>query len=150
MELARQLGAVYIRIDSIEQAIRDSCEFSQPLKDTGYRVGYALVEDNLRLRRTVIADSVNPLHLTREAWIAVAERARAKAVEIEITCSDPKEHRSRAEARVADVAGLRLPTWQEIVGRDYEPWDRPHVVIDTVGRSVAESVRKIRESLPEH
>jgi predicted kinase len=41
-ELARQLGAVHLRIDSVEQAIRDSRVVSQPLSDAGYRVGYAV------------------------------------------------------------------------------------------------------------
>jgi hypothetical protein len=34
-ELARQLGAVYLRIDSIEQAIRDFRAVSKPLDDAG-------------------------------------------------------------------------------------------------------------------
>jgi len=37
-ELARQLGAMHIRIDSIEQAILDSGMVSSPLNDAGYRV----------------------------------------------------------------------------------------------------------------
>ena len=32
------------------------------------RIGYAVAEDNLRLGRTVVADSVNPVKLTRDAW----------------------------------------------------------------------------------
>ena len=31
-ELASQLGAIYVRIDSIEQAIRDSGTVSQPIR----------------------------------------------------------------------------------------------------------------------
>jgi predicted kinase len=75
-ELARQIGAMHLRIDSIEQAIRASATPSQPLNDAGYRVAYAVAEDNLRIGRTVIADSVNPLQLTRDAWLDVARRAR--------------------------------------------------------------------------
>ena len=56
-ELARQIGAVHVRIDSIEQALRDSGAMAQPINDAGYRVGYALAEDNLRLGRIVIAES---------------------------------------------------------------------------------------------
>ena len=41
-ELACQLGAVHLRIDTIEQAIRDTGAFSQPLDDAGYRIGYAV------------------------------------------------------------------------------------------------------------
>jgi predicted kinase len=136
-QLARELGAVYLRIDSMEQAIRDCGVVSESLDDAGYRVGYAVAEDNLRLGKTVIADSVNPLRLTREGWISVADQARAKAIEVEITCSEPAQHRNRVETRSADIKGLRLPTWQEVVSREYEPWERDHVVIDTASRSVA-------------
>ena len=43
-ELARQLKAVHVRIDSIEQAIRNSEALGDPLHDAGYRVGYAIAE----------------------------------------------------------------------------------------------------------
>jgi len=48
-QLARELGAVYLRIDSMEQAIRECGVVSKSLDDAGYRVGYAVAEDNLRL-----------------------------------------------------------------------------------------------------
>src|SRR6266702_6756385 len=82
-ELARQLGAVHVRIDSIEEAILDSGLHSSPINDAGYRVAYAVAADNLRIGRTVIADSVNPLPVTRSAWLVVAKRAGVAAVEIE-------------------------------------------------------------------
>ena len=146
-ELACHLGGVYLRIDPVEQAIRGSGVADKSLYDMGYRVSYSVAEDNLRLGRTVIADSVNPLQLTRDAWIDVADRAGADAVEVEITCSDLKQHRQRVETRVVDIEGLRPPTWQEVVARQYQPWNREHIVIDTAGRSVAESVKELREAL---
>jgi predicted kinase len=156
-ELARQLGAVYLRIDSIEQAIRDSGAVKQPVvkqpvneNDAGYRVGYAVAEDNLRLGLTVVADSVNPLQLTRDAWIGVVNRAHVNAFEVEAVCSDSEQHQLRVETRVSDIEGLRLPTWQEVVSREYEPWDRPHILIDTTTHSVAENVKRIREALSNH
>lgn len=36
-------------------------------------MAYAIAEDNLRVGRTVIADSVNPLQLTRNTWLDVGE-----------------------------------------------------------------------------
>jgi|SRR5215472_2996280 len=146
-ELARQIGAVYVRIDSIEQALRDSGALRNSVDDTGYRVGYSIAEDNLGLGQTVIADSVNPLQLTRDAWLGVADRAGASVIEVEITCSDPQLHRLRAETRPAEAAGLRLPTWQEIVARDYDSWARAHLTIDTAGSSVEESVQQLRKAL---
>jgi len=143
-EVARQLGAVHLRIDSIEQAIRQSGVVAVSLDDAGYRVAYAVAEDNLRLGRIVIADSVNPWPITREAWRAVAERAAVPAVEIELTCHDPAEHRRRVEARALSDGG---PAWQEVVTRDYQPWHSPHVVIDTAGRATEEAVAAVLRGL---
>lgn len=109
--LARELGAVHVRIDTIEQAI--TAVTGKAVEDeTGYRVGYAVAEDNLRLGRTVIADSVNPLQVTREAWRAVAERTGVAAIEIEVICSNAAEHRRRVETRDADILAARQLTWQ--------------------------------------
>ncbi len=146
-ELTRQLGGVYLRIDSMEQAIRESGIVVVRLDDAGYRVGYAVAEDNLTLGRTVIADSVNPLPVTRNAWVEVANRARVSAVEVEVTCSNAQEHRHRVETRTTDVAGLRLPTWQEVVERDYRPWDRERILLDSSGRSVEQNVKMLRAAI---
>jgi len=146
-ELARQLGAVYLRIDSIEQVIRESWGKGQSIHDEGYRVAHAVAEDNLRLGRTVISDSVNPIQPSRDAWIGVAHRAQVPAAEVEIVCSDRGQHRERVESRSADTGGMRSPTWQDVSSRGYDPWVRPHIVIDTAGRSVQESVKELRDAL---
>jgi len=145
--LAHQIGAQYLRIDSIEQALRDSGAVFGPLNDAGYRAAYAVAEDNLRLGHTVVADSVNPLSVTRDAWVAVAKRANVRALEIEVKCSDLNAHRLRVENRASDVPGLRLPTWEKVVSREYDPWDRDHLVIDTAARTVEQCVSMIRERL---
>ena len=145
--LAAELGAVWLRADSIEQAIRMPGVVDGDLKDAGYRAAYAIAEDNLRLGMTVIGDSVNPWMLTRNAWRDAGLRAGVRVVEIETICSDLKEHRRRIETRANDVPGLILPPWQTVIGRDYHPWDREHVMIDTTGRSVAECVDLIRAAL---
>lgn len=48
-ELARNIGAMYVRIDSIEQAIRDCQHSFAPVaphnNEAGYRVAYAIAED---------------------------------------------------------------------------------------------------------
>jgi predicted kinase len=148
-ELARQLGAVHIRIDSIEQAIRDAKGDSGPLDEIGYRVGYAVALDNLRLGRTVIADSVNPIAISRNAWLEVATHAQVRAIEIEVKCSDAKEHRTRLENRVEDIAGLPSLTWQEVIARESHAWNREHLVIDTAVCDVEQAVKIIQEALQE-
>src|SRR5690349_19807927 len=93
--LARELGAVHLRIDTIEQALRD--EGVSLTGPEGYVVAYRIAEDNLRLGNSVVADSVNPLSITRQAWRDVAARAAVPFVEIEVICSDVAEHRRRVE-----------------------------------------------------
>lgn len=143
-ELARQLGAVWLRIDTIETAIADE---ATPLTDEGYRAAYALAVDNLRLGLDVIGDSVNPWTETRDAWRDAGLRAGAEVVEVEVVCSDSAEHRRRVETRVSDVPGLAPPTWQEVVDRDYRPWNRDRLVIDTAGRGIEACVAEIRARL---
>jgi predicted kinase len=146
-ELAREPHAVHVRIDSIEQALRESDRVQQPMDDRGYRVGYAVAVDNLNVGRTVIADSVNPLPITRNAWRDVGEQTSAGALEIEIVCSNADEHRHRVETRTTDVRGLRLPTWAEVVEREYQQWDRGVLVVDTALLTIEQSVDTIRNVL---
>jgi predicted kinase len=143
-ELAKRLRAVHVRVDAIEHAIRQSAAHANlPMDDAGYLVGYAIVEDNLRLGHVVVADSVNPWPLTREAWRAVAGRCGVHALEVEVVCSDAEEHRRRVESRVADIEGFRLPTWREVLDRDYRAWDGDHLVIDTAIMPPAEAAEAI-------
>jgi predicted kinase len=139
-ELAVVLGAMHVRIDSIEQTLRNA---GWTVYDEGYRVAYVVAEDNLRLGRTVIADCVNPWPLTRQAWQAVADRAAARAVRVELVCSNVDEHKRRIESRSADITHHRLPTWSEVLAHDYRPWDSDRLVIDTARLDVPQSVQTI-------
>ena len=144
--LARELGALWLRIDSIEQALRD-CGLDGDMKDAGYRAAYAIAEDNLKLGRTVIGDSVNPWMLTRNAWRDVGVRAGVRVVEIETICSNTEEHRARIESRASEIEGLVLPGWAAVQARDYHAWDRDRLVIDTASRSPEDCVAEIRTTL---
>jgi predicted kinase len=143
-ELARTIGAVHLRIDSIEQALRRA---GYRVEGEGYDVAYSVADDNLRAGRTVIADCVNPWPLTRTAWRAVAERAGVGVLDVEIVCSDGAEHRRRVESREPDIAGHTLPTWQDVLDRDYHAWDRDRLVVDTSTADVGAAVRAIVDRL---
>ena len=120
--LAREFGAVHVRIDVIETALETSGAVSLVEHPAlGYRVAYFEAIEHLRSGRGVIADSVNPIAVTREAWRWVASEGAARIVEVEVVCSDPEEHRRRVEARIADIPGHVEPTWAEVVSREYEP-----------------------------
>jgi predicted kinase len=139
-EVARAAGGVHVRIDSVEQTLRAG---GLDVYDEGYRVAYAIAEDNLRVGRLVVADCVNPWPLTRRAWRDVASRAGVPALDVEIVCTDAAEHRRRVESRAPDIAGHRLPTWDEVMRRDYRPWETDRLVVDTARGEVEEAVRII-------
>jgi predicted kinase len=147
--LARRLGAVHVRLDTIEQAMRSCDVLKADVRPAGYAVAYGVAEDNLRIGRIVVADTVNPVQATRDAWLDVARRVgvRAVEVEVEVICSDPVGHRRRVETRTADIEGHQLPTWQAVVERHYESWDRPHVVVDTALLGVDEQVTALLDHL---
>jgi len=142
-ELARRAGGVHLRIDTIEQAVVDSGIASHPLGPVGYDVAYALAGDYLRQGLVVLADSVNPVSATREAWRDVAARAGVGSLDVEIYCSDQAEHRRRAETRVVDIAGLPSPTWAQIQDREYEAWGAGCIRVDTAGRPIDECVDEL-------
>ncbi len=146
--LAQTLGATHLRIDTIEQTLRASGMLKADVGPAGYMIGYAMAAENLRNGQTVIADSVNPLQITRDAWRKVADRAHCPLVEVEITCSDRHEHRRRIETRHNDIEGLVQPTWQQVIGRDFHPWDKPPISIDTAGRAAEDCVSDIVSRLP--
>ncbi|WP_119418293.1 AAA family ATPase [Desertibaculum subflavum] len=133
--LARRLGALHLRIDTIEQMLKSAAVLKDELGPAGYLVAYALAEENLRLGARVIADSVNSIGITREAWRAVAARAGVPAFEVELRCSDPLLHRQRVETRAADIPGHRLPRWADVVARPWEPWSAD-LVVDTGNLSI--------------
>ena len=143
--LAHMTGGMWLRIDSIEQAIRDHTDGL--VGPEGYAVAQAVAADNLRLGRVVIADSVNPLEITRAAWRAVASAAGTPSFEIEVICSDADEHRRRVEQRQPSVPGLKQPDWAAVRARRWEPWVRPHLVIDTSGEEPAESQAALLRAL---
>lgn len=143
--LAADLNAVYLRIDTIEQAMRDVCDIQ--IEDKGYRIAYRVAADNLRLGQNVVADSCNPIELTRRAWESVARDEGAEYVNVEVVCSDRAEHRRRVEGRANSVPNMELPGWDQVVAREYHAWSVPRVVIDTAGRSPEESYEELRALL---
>lgn len=111
--VALALRAAFLRIDTIETAIGraegrggETNDWEQP---PGYLVGYDVAADQLRLGLDVVAESVNPVQTSRDAW----------------------RDAGRAEERVLDIAGLNRPTWAQITSREYQVWDREHLVVDT-------------------
>ena len=131
---------MHLRIDMIEQAMRDAGQ--TVAGPEGYLVARDIARENLRLRLPVIVDAVNPIAYTRKLWHEIATATGARLVEIELVCGDSAEHRRRVESRTVDIDGFRLPTWQDVLDRKYEPWGTAEVV-DTAGASVEEALAEV-------
>jgi predicted kinase len=139
--LAQRCRAVYLRIDTVEQALRDcGVKVDGP---AGNVVSYQLARENLRLGRSVVSDSVNPLEITRKAWRDVAIKANVAFVQIEVLCSCCKEHRARIESRKADIPGFQLPGWTDVLEREYEPWSTASIGLNTAGEAPDRSIARL-------
>lgn len=144
-KLAAKLSAVYLRIDTIEQGLRDLCDF--PVQGEGYRLAYRLIKDNLALGNQVVVDSCNPIKLTRAEYENIAAESNCDYLNIEIVCSDQTEHRRRIENRESDIPNLQLPAWAEVLNRNYEPWDKEHIIIDTANKAIVNCFDELLEKI---
>lgn len=143
--LARDLRAVYLRIDTVYNSVRESG--SRDPAFVSYDLVYRLALDNLRLGADVVADCVNSLKARRDTWRDIVNEAGASLIEIEVICSDKAEHRARVETRTADIAGFILPNWAGVEQRRYDTWETDHVVIDTAGKMIDQSVSDLHQAL---
>lgn len=145
--LAQRRSFTYVRVDEIENVLTASSDNKRDVGDSGYRVAFAISLSNLRLGNTVVADSVNPVIETRQGWQQVADAARVPLLEIECRCGDALEHRHRVETRAGDVQGWALPSWDDVMSREYQTWSTASLVIDTAQYSVEEAVSLIEQRL---
>ena len=139
--MARKYQMTYLRIDEIEQAIQRVKKGD--VGPEGYGVAYRIALDNLSNGLSVIADSVNPIEITRSDWKKVAQEADTPCIQIEVICSDLVEHQSRIEKRLPEIPHHKLPTWTDVVNRDYETWHGTDIVIDTGIQSLDQSKRQL-------
>ena len=139
--LAAKINATFLRIDTIEQGLRDLCNLT--VEGEGYRLAYRIASDNLLAGNNVIADSCNPIELTREEWNQVAKNSQANYVNIQVICSDQADHRARIENRISEIPNLKLPNWQQIQNREYHDWSADRIIIDTAGKSANKSFAEL-------
>lgn len=144
--LAPHLGATYLRIDSIEQGLRDAG--LAEVGKAGYQIALQLAEANLALGNPVLADCVNPVAESRQAWSDLAQRLGVFLLDVEVICSDPREHRRRVETRQVDVPGLQAPSWQSVLDHDYQAWAQSPLRLDSASLSPQQAVALILARLP--
>lgn len=129
---AKNVGAAHVRIDGIEQALRDLCSIDA--QGEGYRLACRVASDILNAGVSVVADSCNPIEPIRREWEKLALAAGALHVNIEVICSDTIGHRKRVATRPTTVPGLKMPAWSDIESRGYQKWTVKRIVIDTADR----------------
>ena len=145
--VSERIGALFLCIDSIECGLKNSVLQIDPAEDAGYTAAYGIAEDNLQIGHSVIADSVNPITVTRQAWLDVADQAGVRAIEVEFKCSDLSEHQRRVEVRISKSDRRGLPTWQSVCERVYDLPNSPAITIDTARKSVEECAEELMSKL---
>ena len=146
--IANEYNAVYLRIDTIEQGLRDLCHFD--VQGEGYRLAYRIASDNLNLAHHVVADSCNPINLTRREWEEIAIQNESRYINIEVVCSDKEEHRKRIETRKTEVRGLKLPTLDEVENREYHSWESERIIVDTANQSIKDCFEELNDKIKRH
>lgn len=141
--VAERLKATYLRIDTIEQAILSSSLNLKNVEESGYLSAYRIAQDNLRLGNIVVTDSVNPNEISRQEWFKIADEEKTKIHVIEVICSDKNKHQKRTESRLADIVNHLLPTWADVLSREYAPWTTERFVVDTADKNIGTCVEEI-------
>lgn len=126
----KRLGT-YLRVDEIEHALSHAAGLGHDIGPAGYIVAFAIAASNLKLGNFVVADCVNPVPESRQGWRNVARGAAARLVEVEVVCSDEREHEHRVMTRTTDIEGFIPPSWSSVKAHNYVPWISPRLVVDT-------------------
>jgi len=131
--LADRTGAVLLRVDEIEAAMRRNGLTPEQTGIAAYSVAHDVAASHLRRDLIVIADAVNPVIEARDGWRELAFEAGARHVVIEVVCPDLVEHRHRVETRTNDVPGWTYPDWFEVEKRaaEYQPRRDDRLVVDS-------------------
>lgn len=137
--LSQKCGATYIRVDTIESALKASTLNIHPAEDAGYIAGCGLAKENLLLGQSVIVDSVNPIKLTREWWRNSALQTNTTFIEIEVICSHIETHKGRINDRGWD--------WSRVTDRKYEVFEGGIIQIDTAFVNIEQSFQELMHKL---
>lgn len=150
--LAKQLAkaipnTVYYRIDTLEYYLKKA--YSQELIKQGYELVYYQAKENLELRKNVIIDCCNLVKESRELWNKLSQVDSTKIINIEVICSDRQKHQRRVEKRHNNNPN-KYPSWQDVLSRDYDPWNTEYIVVDTYSYDINSSIKYLKSKLQEY
>ncbi|WP_165807183.1 AAA family ATPase [Nocardioides currus] len=133
--IAGELGCAVISVDTIERGLHDAgVDSAQPVGLAAYAVANRLVDVQLSLGHTVVADAVNDHPEARQAWLDLAERHGVDLRVVHVRCSDETLHRQRLETRDHE---LREVPWERVVAlKDaWTPWPVETELVETSGHA---------------
>ncbi|WP_299440948.1 AAA family ATPase [uncultured Phycicoccus sp.] len=148
--LCQRWKTCYLRVDAAEAALGPT---GLRAGTEGYAVIHELAVSNLLLGLDVVVDAVNPVPAARSGWREASDRAGARLVHVETSLADGAEHRRRVEGRRADIPGHVAPSWDDVIGDGWVPWDEARdgvrVLVDTRNALDAfDAVRNLRDVKP--
>ena len=108
-ELARQTGALWLRVDAIEQAMRASAAAPSDLEGMGYHALCGAAEGAMAQGFDVIGDSVNPIGPSRAIYHEMSARAGVRHLDVVLECSDRAAHRAGSSTGGPRCRGLPHP-----------------------------------------
>ena len=76
--LAQRTGATYLRVDAVEQGLRDTCGLH--IHAEGYELAAYMATDCLKQGLSVICDSCNTVAASRVGWQQAADAAGATCI----------------------------------------------------------------------
>lgn len=104
----------------------------------------------LQLGSDAIVDAAGLLAKDRHRMRAVAEALGAAFIGVECVCSDEAAHRGRVRERSRVIPGWTATVSWEHVKRMrelWEPWEEPHLVVDSAVQAPASSLAAVLESV---
>lgn len=121
-KLSSKLNYFYLRVDCIEVPFLTYYPKAGE-NGEGYEALINLAHENLVLGNNVIIDTVNPLHISRKMFNQLKENTKSKIVQFELKIKNQITHKNRVEKRKSDIRGLKNPTWNDVIKREYEEWN---------------------------
>jgi predicted kinase len=135
--VGRALGITVLEKDRVEAAVvLAGIARIEPgmasLGPAGYTLFFALVERQLELGLSVIADCTAPSQRLRDAFSAMSARHGAELRALHCVCANAQVHRARVETRMRAIPGWRELTWADVERSraDFEPWRTSVLTID--------------------
>ena len=129
--LAERSGAVWLRIDEIEGAMRRNGLTAYQTGVTAYSVAHDVAASHLRRGLTVIADAVNPVAAARLGWRDLARSARARHLVVETSCPEPARLARIAQREPATPTPPPAAVLVPLPADAYEPRTDARLLIDT-------------------